>query len=542
MKNNEDVNKRTVVTFQRDASFFVQRGVRLAQRFEYEKAMRCFRRAVELEPANPNCLCHLASVLAEIGQFSESNKILHQIVDEIDPEMVEVYFYLAHNYANMEDFYMAEEMALRYLQETKDGMFASEAEELLDYIYAELDLPPRTLDQHELNLHQKHELARKSLEEGRFLEAMELLQEIIRADDTYTPAWNNLALAYYYIGDFQKALQTIEQTLTREPGNLHALCNLAVLLSQHNRAAELAPLLAQLRKTVPLHYEQLYKLATTLGVLGQHADAYRLYRRLFRYWGQHDASTYHYAAISAYQSGHRQQAIQWWQKARQLDPDTGIADYYLRMVKEREPGKTIEEIPYHYQIPFRDSTYAYAEWARSDELKSDPMIRASLLWALQHGTPEVKRLVIQTLALIGDREAEAALRRFYRTADDGALRMLALMALNQIGGEPPGEDGVRMTADESDQVAACIRSCLRKNEQTELRRWALLVWAAYCQQRKTLPKIRKPEAWVAALEYLYGKLTSRKVTQKSLAAKYGLSLPTIAKCVREISALDLHKF
>lgn len=542
MKNCGDGNKKTVVTFERDANFFVQRGIRLAQRFDYEKAIRCFRRAVELEPTNANNLCHLASVLAEIGQFSESNEILHQIVEETDPEMVEVYFYLAHNYANLEDFQKAEEMALRYLQETKDGMYALEAEELLDYIYSELEVPPRPLDPNGLNLHQKHELARRSLEEGRFLEAMEMLQEIIRVDDSYTPAWNNLALAYYYVGDFDKALRTIGETLAREPGNLHALCNLAVLLSHHNRVDELAPLLSQLRKTVPLHYEQLYKLATTLGVLGQHAEAYRLFRRLFRYWGQQDACTYHYAAISAYQSGHRQQAMEWWQKARQLDPDTGIADYYLRLLKEHEPGNTMEEIPYHYQIPYRDNALDYAEWTHSDELKADPMVRASLLWALQHGTPDVRRLVIQTLALIGDREAEEALRLFSRTADDKSLGRLAMMALRQIRGEQAGKERAESSQDESERVAKAIRSCLRKHEQTELRRWALLVWSAYCEQNTKPPKLRKPEAWVAALEYLYAKMTSRKVTQKSLAAKYGLSLPTIAKCVREISALDLHKF
>ncbi|UFJ39976.1 tetratricopeptide repeat protein [Brevibacillus humidisoli] len=542
MKNSEGMKKRTVVAFERDASFFVQRGVRLAQRSEYEKAIKYFRRAVELEPTNANCLCHLASVLAEIGQFSESNDILHQIVEQTEPGMVEVYFYLANNYANMEDYQMAEEMALRYLQESVDGTFALEAEELLDYIYFELDIPPRGLEEESDNLHFKHEQARKSLEDGRFLEATELLQEVIQADDDFTPAWNNLALAYYYVGDFNRAMQTIEETLARDPGNLHALCNLAVLLSHHNRTGELAPLLEQLRKTVPLHHEQLYKLATTLGVLGQHKEAFRLYRRLFRFWGQHDACTYHYAAISAYQCGHQEQAIRWWQRAKQLDPDTGIADYYLHMVKEREEGNSIHEIPYQYQIPFKGSAFEHVEWTRSDELKSDPMIRASLLWAMQHGTAEVKKMVIQTLALIGDDEAEEALRRFCRTADDEYLLKLALVALSQMGAALPYEVGAFTVGEEADHVADCIRTCLSREEHAELRRWALLVWSAYCQYREDPPKTRKPEAWVAALEYLYGKLTSGKVTQKSLAAKYGLSQPTIAKCAKEISALDLHKF
>lgn len=544
MKSSERIKKATVVDFMRDAGFFIERGVRLLHRNEQEKALRCFRRAVDLEPANPEYLCHLASALAEMGQFQASNDVLYQIIDEIDPTMVDVYFYMANNYANLEDYQMAEEMAIRYLQESGHGVYAEEAEELLDYIYFELDLPPRRfIAESPDSVYGKHELARKSLEEGRFLEALEILKEIVQNDPSFMPAWNNLSLAYYYVGDFEKAMQTIEQTLEREPGNLHALCNLAVLLSHHNHTAELVTLIAKLKKVTPFHHEHIYKLATTMGVLGQHEEAFRLYQRMIRIYHPQEAYTYHYAAISAYLTNRTEQAIRWWQKVKQLDPETGIADHYLQLVKERENGENHEALPYHYHLPESQVKPEKGSWTCVDDFKADPMIRASLLWALQHGKDDVKHTVIQTLSMIGDDEAEAAIRQFCKQTSNQHLQKLALLALAEMGAPLPYEicettDGPNC----SDPVSKIIVKSFCDEGQAQLREWSLEIWQYYKESQPKPLQVRKEVAWAAALEYLYGVISNSKQSQSHVAKKFGVSLSTMAKCIKELTMLDLKKF
>jgi tetratricopeptide (TPR) repeat protein len=573
MKHNKGIIKATVVDFKQDAEFFVERGLRSLHRYDYEKALRCFRRAIELEPTNAEYHCHLASVLAETGQFEASNDVLYEIIEKYDPSMVEVYFYMANNYANLEDYQMAEEMAIRYLQEDENGPYRDEAEELLDYIYFELDLPPRHfLSGDREDVYNKHERARQSLEEGRFLEALETLKEIVETDPSFMPAWNNLSLAYYYVGDFTQAMATIEQTLERENGNLHALCNLAVLLSHHNRVQELIGLIEMLKKVVPYHPEHMYKLATTMGVLGQHEEAYRLYHRMLKTGRPHEACTYHYAAISAYMTGRREQALRWWQKAKQLDPDAGVADHYIQLVKAQEEGENNLLIPYHYHPPQREVSWEKATFDGVDDLKRDPMIRASLLWALQHGRDEVKFAVLQTLALIGDDEAEAAVRHFYHQTDDPQLKKLALLALADMGAAIPDsfpgtsaervggkantvkraavkaseangaaslENGDVPAQPGKESVEDCICRCLTENGRSDMGEWCLKVWRRY---RESVPKpvqVRKTVAWVAALEYLYGTVNNQKQSQAFFAEKYGISPATVAKCVKALAALDL---
>lgn len=576
MKHNKGIIKATVVDFKQDAEFFVERGLRSLHRYDYEKALRCFRRAIELEPTNAEYHCHLASVLAETGQFEASNDVLYEIIEKYDPSMVEVYFYMANNYANLEDYQMAEEMAIRYLQEDENGPYRDEAEELLDYIYFELDLPPRHfLSGEREDVYNKHERARQSLEEGRFLEALETLKEIVETDPSFMPAWNNLSLAYYYVGDFAQAMATIEQTLERENGNLHALCNLAVLLSHHNRVQELVGLIQMLKKVVPYHPEHMYKLATTMGVLGQHEEAYRLYYRMLKTGRPHEACTYHYAAISAYMTGRREQALRWWQKAKQLDPDAGVADHYIQMVKAQEEGENNLLIPYQYHPPQGEVSWEKAAVDGVEHLKRDPMIRASLLWALQHGRDEVKFAVLQTLALIGDDEAEAAVRHFYHQTDDPQLQKLALLALADMGaalpdclpgtsaervkGKPNTAERDAVKAGEANRttngaarransvptqpgmesVEDCICRCLTENGRPDLGEWCLKVWRRYKESVTKPVQVRKTVAWVAALEYLYGTVNNQKQSQAFFAEKYGISPATVAKCVKALAALDL---
>jgi tetratricopeptide (TPR) repeat protein len=539
MKNRKSPAKTVVVHFHRDASFYLERGMRLAQRSQYEKALRYLRRAVELAPDNAIYLCHLASLLAETGQFEESNDILHHILDKVDPSYIDVYFYLANNYASMDDFHMAEEMALRYLQETSDGTYAYEAEELLDYIYFELDLPPRRfLSRPEDDVHVRHEHARLSLEEGRFLEATGMLEELTNSYPDYIPAWNNLALAYYYTGNFSKAMETIEKTLDKEPGNLHALCNLAVLLAHHNRIADLAPLICQLKKVVPYHHDHMYKLATTMGVLGQHEEAYRLYSRLLRLPCHHDAATYHYAAIAAYYTDRFEQAVRWWQKARQIDPDSGVADYYLEWIGTQTPGAEKQLIPYQYQHPDRMLRIQEERWPQVADFKNDPMVRASLLWALQHGRDEAKETVIHTLALIGDHEAIEALKTFFLQTDDPDLQKLVLLVLSEMGAELPCLP--KRAASPHASVPELMNTAWKQVQDGRLD-WAKRLWNRYTRKSTEVPHVRKPVAWVAALEYLFVKYNGQRISQQAVAQKYGVAVSTVAKCIRELEKIDLEE-
>ena len=97
-----------IIPIQWDATFFFESAVRSMDRYHYDKALKYFRRAAEYEPENPVNHCNLAGILSEMGNYEESNEILIQIMETLDPSMTECYFYMANNYANMEQYEKAE--------------------------------------------------------------------------------------------------------------------------------------------------------------------------------------------------------------------------------------------------------------------------------------------------------------------------------------------------------------------------------------------------------------------------------------------------
>ncbi|HBI02972.1 MAG TPA: DDE transposase family protein, partial [Paenibacillaceae bacterium] len=192
--------KSNIVPIKVDASFYCERAIKSLNRLKFKKAVRYFHKAIELEPENATFYCNLAGVLAEMEKFDESNRLLWHVLEKIDPSMFECYFYLSSNYANLMDFDLAEQYAMKYLEKCADGEWADEAEDLLDFITVELQLPSLDSNNEEdLEVTALHDRARYHLEEGRFNEAKELLEGLTIDHPDFYAARNNLALCYYYM-------------------------------------------------------------------------------------------------------------------------------------------------------------------------------------------------------------------------------------------------------------------------------------------------------------------------------------------------------
>jgi tetratricopeptide (TPR) repeat protein len=547
--------KTKVIPVQWDATFFFERAVRSLDRFHYDKALKYFRRAVEYEPENPVNHCNMAGIMSEMGNYEESNRILGWIVDELDPTMTECHFYMANNYANMEQYEAAESSLIKYLEEDAEGQFMDEAEEMMDLLHYELERPTQLTNIKSREGMVEHDQARMLLEEGKFTEAVRILEQIINGQPDFLAARNNLALAYYYMGMFDKAMETIQDVLRLEQGNLHALCNLAIFYQHANNEEALAPLLELLRKTVPFHQEHVFKLATTMGILGEHASAYKHFTRLLKDAELHqDPTLYHYAAVAACNIGRFKEAERLWKQTMKLDPGSGIPHYYMEQLELVRGGEQTAAISYHYHLPFEEQ---FKLWEKSsdgipDHLKRDPLVRSSFFWALRHGDQHTKLQVIQALGMIADSEVKDVLRAFLLEADeDDYLKRIAVFVLRTIGVQEPlqvlleGKHVViepnrvpsRLPVWEEKWQAVAELALGRMSKQYDLvqQHDLMTLWVEYLSRvYPDVPKLAKPEGWAAALEYLTAKMHRRAISYHEVSTRYGTSIATVSKNVKLI--------
>lgn len=548
-------HKSKVIPIQIDATFFFERAVQSLDRHHYEKALKYFRLAAEYEPDNPVNHCNLAGILSEIGNYDESNRILKNILNEIDPNMTECYFYMANNYANMEDYEAAERALVHYLEKDPNGYFLEETEEMIDFLSYELDRPTRITSIKCREDLFEHDKARALLEEGKFAEAVRSLEKLIEKYPDFMAARNNLALAYYYMGQFEKGMETIQTVLDLNQGNLHALCNLAILYQHSGDKEQLRPLLHTLRKTVPFHPDHAFKLATTMGILGEHEKAYRLFKMLLKNsQAGTDPCFCHYTAVSASNTGRYQEAAKLWRQAEKLDPQSSIPPFYLNQLQQavQEGAKPI--FSYHYHLPFEEQFRLLEKTSNGipEQLKRDPLVRSSFFWALRHGDNDTKLQVIQAFSMIADKEVESALREFLLQPDeDDYLKKVAVFVLRSMRVKEPlsvvleGKHLVLKSSPWSPNLPVwkenwqnVMETALKHMEkrydmiqQHDLQTlWVEFLGKVYPAE----PKISKVEGWAAALEYLTAKMHRRAISYHEVAVRYGISITTVSKNVKMI--------
>lgn len=554
-KHVAKVKKRNVITVQMDATFFFERAVHSLDRNRYDRALKYFRRAVEFEPGNPVNHCNLAGVMSEMGNYEDSNRILQHIVEQIDPDMTECYFYMANNYANMEHFEAAEEALVYYLEHDVDGHFLEESEEMLELLGYELGRPTKLTSVKCREGMFEHDQARRLLEEGKFSEAVRTLEKLVKKSPDFLAARNNLALAYYYMGLFDQAMAAIKQVLELEPGNLHALCNLAIFYQHKGDTGQLQGLVGLLRKTYPLHYDHVFKLATTMGILSEHETAYRLFRRLLK-TGESglDPSLYHYTAVAACNTGRFTEAEKLWRTVEKLDPGTEVPRYYMQQMKEAEAGDGCKKLGYHYHLPFEEQ-FRVLEMAADgipEHMKRDPLVRSSFFWALRHGDVETKLQVIQAFGMIADSEVEDALREFLLDpSEDEYLKKVAIFVLRNMHAKEPiyvNLDGMETPIASTpwspnlpvwqEKWQEVMDLALRKMEK----RYDMIqqhdletLWVEFLTRvYPNGPNIGKIEGWAAALEYLTAKMHRRAISYQEVALRYEVSAATISKHARLI--------
>ncbi|MCY7478029.1 tetratricopeptide repeat protein [Paenibacillus larvae] len=559
-KRVSTTHEKKIIPIQMDATFFFERAVQSLDRFHYDKALKYFRRAVEYEDDNPVNYCNLAGVLSEMGQYEESNMILQQIMDDIDPKMTECYFYMANNYANMEDYELAEKALVRYLENDPSGNFLEESQEMMELLSYELGRPAELCEIKSREGLFEHDKVRLLLEEGKFAEAVKLLEELVRKKPDFLAARNNLALAYYYTGHFERALDTILEVLDMDPGNLHGLCNLAIFYQHLGRKEDLEQVLTILRKTYPYQQEHVFKLATTMGILGEHTKAYQLFRRLIR-TGEAglDPCLYHYTAVAACNLRRFAEAERLWGQVERLEPGSVVAKFYLDQMKRlrTEEGKKRVSLSYHYHLPFEEQLRQLERSANAipEHLQKDPLVRSSFFWALRYSEPGTKLQVIQALGRIGDNEVIEALKDYLlQTEEEDYLKRVAIFVLRSIGVTGPLEahlNGGKQTIESSFFTSQLPRWDEKWQEVLETahrhmyRRYDIVqqhdletLWVEYLTRvYPEVPRISKAESWSAALEYLIAKMHRRAVTYQDVASRYGTTVSTVSRHVKMLDTV-----
>ncbi|MDF2904141.1 MAG: hypothetical protein K0S25_1779 [Bacillus sp. (in: firmicutes)] len=486
--------KAKILSFVPTAEYYFSKGIKAYNRRDFHKAKKYFLRALQLEPGEPMITCQLAVLHTEMGDYQQSNRLLHSILEELDEELYECHYFLANNYAHLGLFKDAYHHANSYLQLEPFGEFLEDTEELLELLTLEVeDEDDDGFYEHD-DLIVQQEQARDLLESGHFPKAIEVLNSIIDNYPEYWSAYNNLALAYFYLGEAEKAFEILNDVLQKNPGNLHAMCNRLVFAYYQQDLSEVNHLKAVLEKIKPLLVDHQYKLGTTFALIKEYELAYTWLRKLQKQGYDGESAFYYWLAYACYFTGHEQAASNAWKR-----------------VIEQNPEKAGFE-------PWSDNKGNYngfEEHLPSIMKKMDSDYVEERLFAIFLTAVSTKREELLNSIQSKNYNKFSSLEREY----------LAWVK----------------SVDETETYAAHeVAEILYQHHHPvgSVESGLYLMWfSVFVKIMNEGLSIKNKQAWSAAVEYIWFHLRNEKVTQATQASKYGLSLATMQKYVKSVKNL-----
>lgn len=482
------IQKGKILSFLPTGEYYFKEGLKAYHRCDYKKSKKYLERAFQLDPGEPMIACQLAIILTELGEYDESNRMLHIILEELDEEMTECHYLLANNYAHLGLFKDAYQHANLYLELDPEGDFTDDTEDLLELLSMEADdLDEELYEQDDLII--KQEQARELLEAGYFQKAIELLEYVIKEYPEYWSAYNNLALAHFYSGEIEKAEEILKDVLVRNPGNLHALCNQLVFAHYQRETEKAKQLLEGLQKIQPLLSEQQYKLGATFALVGEYDLAYCWLKKLYKHGFDGEAPYYYWLSYASYYTGHEAFARSIWKKVLDLNP-------------EKE---------------------GYGPW--NDKKNSSGFEKGSntAILRMESEYPEER---LFALFLISLSPKKCAWLEEVNTEHLTAEELDYFFYL---------KSGKQSAAVDAEKVANYLYRHYKPIGEEEATLY-LLWFSIYNELTKESVPLKNQKAWAAATDYLWNKLRNERVSLKEAAERYGISTATVGKYVKKLHA------
>jgi len=469
-----------IIPFIQSGDYYFTKGLNAYRRRDLYKAKKYLERAVHLDAHEAMFACQLAVVLAELGEYQASNELLLKIIAELDPDMNECFYFLANNYAHLGLFREAMNYAQTYLEREPDGDFAEDVEDLMDLLSIEHEGGDMG-DQEDLIT--KQEKARTLLEKGEFMAAIDVLGAIVAEYPEFWSAYNNLALAYFYMGNAERAQQILHDVLEKNPGNLHALCNRLVFSHYLHEEENVQRLAEQLACVHPFLMEHRYKLGATFALVGRFDLAFKWLRHLYKIGFDGDYSFYYWLSYSAYYNGHEQLAKTAWEKVIEQSPEK----------RGQEP----------WAVPFAGKM---AQWLTGADM-------AEVLYGLYMMS---KSLTDDELVAYRDLKKELPAQSFVREFADYVF-------------SPSLEPVPLYIADSYSVMDELWQKNLLADEQLHIAWFRVFIHALETEQ-----DFSNHRAWAAATEYVWRQKQGEPITQKMMSEKYSISSSTVQKYVKKV--------
>jgi len=551
--------RNKVLPFEQSGQFYYKKAQKFIDSNNYVDALSFYRKAVDKDPENISYKMDLAQVFSEMNYYDESNRMLFLVLQK-EINKSECYFGLGCNFMALREYEKAEECFDRYLKMDSEGIYAEDVDDLLDLLrsseyFTEEELYMGNLSPSKEKLYKLANKGRELLDAGEYKKAIKCMEKVVKKDPELVFVRNNLSLAYYCEGDTNEAIEMTRDILAEYPQNIHANCNLAIMLNDSGKDTEVSELSSIILGFQPTDPDELHKIAVTLCELKLHKEANSALKELLQY-RPYDVKVLHYYAVSWFNMKNFRESLLLWNRIEKILPENMISNYYKKLTQNYiKEDKEFKELGYHFQVPYEEIVFRVRrindllklsledlkqKWEMNDWTKG------LFVWGLSLNDNSMKKEILNVVASMKDAKAEYFLRDFSlrRNVDDN-IKKDALLLLSRMGAKEPymaymNDNVVEIRVNSKDlkdleipevfqEVLDIAIDGMKLNYKQGYEIVIKKIWKLFISstQPDSLPKIRKPAAWAAALELFYCSIKGFTVNRGEIAKRYNITNSTL---------------
>lgn len=429
------------------------------QRGRLDEAIDVLESADRRYPNRPEVLTQLMNVYHDvedmIGYMSVAERLSKLVPNDPDLTLALAGAYAANLFPAL---------ALRtfhhFLKRWPDHAHADEvrkmAPDLESFLRAEqdeLDMPGEA----GLELLTMHDTVRSCLAQGRYREARQAAEDLLRRRPNFAPALNNMSQAYYAEGKIDRAISTTQRVLAFEPDNVHALSNLTRYLCLSGHPDEARQSAERLKASAAQAADVWLKKMEALTVLGDDQgvlDVFHHAEQAGALQSPDAATLYHLAAVAALRLTREEDAREYWKRALKLSPDLELArdnlDDLRKPARERHAPwafgagnwitpQAIQDLIVHIEPASRRADDDAVTHAARRYLRKHPEMNGLAPVLLDRGDPDARGFALR-LALMAETPEMLAVLRDFALSPRGPdeMRFQAAQAAATAGLLPPG--------------------------------------------------------------------------------------------------------
>ncbi|MBQ8294802.1 MAG: tetratricopeptide repeat protein [Clostridia bacterium] len=320
---------------------------------DYLSALRFAYKQLQMYGGSAEIYARLADIYEGMSLNGSALKWWFRYLDVAEEdELPDVYEGIAVNFLNLGNESQAAYYYNRLVdaddmlpEETKFDIaqaFSTRKQDNFRFLY-----PPRLAD-----YSKEVDAGSRALKAGDCNKAIAEFDKVAKGAKDYASAKEMQAVAYLLAGDSNNAERICNELLEEYPESVRAQATLSAVYMEQGDTEKSYEIAKRLAARQQDDVDDLYKVATVCCENELHEEAYQKFCALYKKL-PFDGRMLYFKAVSAYKSGHINEAENALDTLCTAYPDAEVAKYYLKAIRNYKEGVETQkpELIYFYHIP-----------------------------------------------------------------------------------------------------------------------------------------------------------------------------------------------